>query len=40
MSQQTQFKAIYGVPAGIIYKTLTEQIQICQFTRCLAVSEV
>lgn len=40
MSQQTQFKAIYGVPAGIIFKTLTEQIQMCQFTRCLAVSEL
>ena len=40
MSQEVSFKAIFGVPANIIYKTMTEQIQICQFTRCLAVSEM
>ena len=39
MGQETQVKAIFDVPGELIYRTLTEQIQICQFTRCLAVSE-
>ena len=39
MPQETQVTAKFDVPGEIIFKTLTEQIQICQFTRCLAVSE-
>ena len=38
-SQSVEIKVVYSVPAPIIYKTLTDQIQICQFTRTLAVSE-
>ena len=40
MSQETSLSVVYSVPAPIIFKTMTEQIQICQFTRCLAVSEL
>ena len=30
----------FSVPAPIIYKSMTDQVQICQFTRCLALSEL
>lgn len=36
----TEIKVTYSVPAPIIYKTLTDQIQVCQFTRGLAISEL
>ena len=39
MSQTCEIKAVFSVPASIIYKTMTDQLQVCQFTRCLAVSE-
>ena len=39
MPQSTQIHAVFDVPGDIIYKTLTDQIQVCQFTRCLAVSQ-
>ena len=38
-TQETEIKVIYSVPASIIFKSMTDQIQVCQFTRCLAVSE-
>lgn len=38
--QETEVKGVFSVPAPIIYKTLTDQIQVCQFTRGLAVSEL
>ena len=37
--QSCEIKVTYSVPAPIMYKTLTDQIQICQFSRGLAVSE-
>ena len=39
-TQETELTASFSVPADIIYKSLTDQIQICQFTRCLALSEL
>ena len=39
-TQETEVKVIFSVPAPIIYKSMTDQLQVCQFTRCLAVSEL
>ena len=39
-TQETEITATYAVPSPIIYKSMTDQIQICQFTRCLALSEL
>ena len=40
MTDHLEIKATYAVPAAIIFKSMTDQIQICQFTRGLAVSEL
>ena len=39
MPQETTIIAEYDVPGSLIYRTLTDQMLICQFTRCLALSE-
>ena len=39
MPQTLKFVVEYDVPADLIYRTLTDQMLICQFTRSLAVSE-
>ena len=39
MPQELTIVAEYDVPGHLIYRTLTDQMLICQFTRCLALSE-
>jgi len=39
MSQETEIKATFSVPPNIIFASMTDQLQICQFTRSLALSE-
>ena len=39
MPQTLKIVVEYDVPADLIYRTLTDQMLICQFTRALAVSE-
>ena len=39
MPQETTIVVEFDVPGHLIYRTLTDQMLICQFTRCLALSE-
>ena len=39
-NQQHKFTITYSVPSQIIYKTLTDQMEICRFTQGQAVSEL
>ena len=38
-NQSHKFSVIFSVPTHIIYKTLTDQMEICRFTQGQAVSQ-
>ena len=40
IQQSHNFKLTYSVPQEIIYKTLTDQMEICRFTQGQAISEL
>ena len=37
-AQEHKFSVIYSVPTHVIYRTLTDQMEICRFTQGQAVS--
>ena len=39
MVQETELRVTYECPADIIYKALTDQTQLCQFTQSPCISE-
>ena len=39
MGQETEIKVIFDCPPHVIYKALTEQMLLCQFTQSPCVSE-
>lgn len=40
MVQETEIKVTYDCPPAIIYKALTDQIQLCQFTQSPCIAEI
>ena len=40
MSQQTEIKVTYDCPASLIFKTMTDQTTLCQFTQSPCISEL
>ena len=38
--QETEIKVTYDCPPAVIYKALTDQMQLCQFTQSPCISEL